>query len=159
MIRTGLGYDSHRFADGRPLVLGGVTIPHDRGLAGHSDADALCHAVTDAILGALVAGDIGQRFPDTDPSWTGADSTRFVAEAVRLAGEQGLAVTHCDATVLTEVPKMSPHVSAIRRRLAEILRCDPSAVSVKAKTNEGMGFVGRGEGLAVMAVVTLAPRG
>ena len=156
MFRVGMGYDSHRFAPGRPLVLGGVRLDHPQGLAGHSDADALLHAVTDAVLGALAAGDIGEHFPDTDPRHENADSAAFLQAACRLAAERGCRVVNCDATVLAEAPRLGPHKRAIRRRLAELLGVGEGDVSVKAKTNEGMGPVGRGEGIACMAVVLLA---
>lgn len=155
MVRIGMGYDCHRFAAGRALVLGGVRIEHEMGLVGHSDADAVLHAVTDAILGALAAGDIGERFPDTDPKWAGADSAVFVAEAVRLAAEQGCRVTNCDVTILAEAPKLGPHKRQMAERIAELLGVAPGAVGVKAKTSERMGFTGRGEGLAAFAVVLL----
>ena len=155
MARMGLGYDSHRFVAGRPLVLGGVRIEHEFGLAGHSDADAVLHAITDAILGALAAGDIGELFPDSDPRWKDADSGAFVAHARDLATRRGCRVVHCDVTVLTERPRLTRHKSAMRRRIAELLGVAMEAVSVKAKTNEGMGWVGRGEGLAALAAVTL----
>ena len=155
MQRIGFGYDSHRFAAGRALMLGGVEIPHDHGLDGHSDADAVLHAITDAILGALAAGDIGELFPDTDPQWKDADSSVFVKHAAAMAREQGLVVGNCDVTVLAERPKLSQHKLAMRRRIAELLGIEPEAVSVKAKTAEGMGQIGSGEGLAVMAVAML----
>jgi len=155
MQRVGFGYDSHRFAVGRALMLGGVEIPHDHGLDGHSDADAVLHAITDAILGALAAGDIGELFPDTDPQWKDADSSVFVKHAAAMAREQGLVVGNCDVTVLAERPKLSQHKLAMRRRIAELLGIEPEAVSVKAKTAEGMGQIGSGEGLAVMAVAML----
>jgi len=155
MQRIGFGYDSHRFAVGRALMLGGVEIPHDHGLDGHSDADAVLHAITDAILGALAAGDIGELFPDTDPQWKDADSSVFVKHAAAMAREQGLVVGNCDVTVLAERPKLSQHKLAMRRRIAELLGIEPEAVSVKAKTAEGMGQIGSGEGLAVMAVAML----
>jgi 2-C-methyl-D-erythritol 2,4-cyclodiphosphate synthase len=155
MQRIGLGYDSHKFAPGRPLVLGGVTIPHEQGLAGHSDADAVLHAITDAILGALAAGDIGECFPDTDPRWAGAASAVFITEALRLARGMGLRVGNCDVTILAEKPCMSPHKAAMVGQIAELLGVPIKRVSVKAKTNEQMGFVGRGEGIAALAVVLL----
>ena len=136
-------------------MLGGVAIPFDRGLAGHSDADAVLHAVTDAILGALAAGDIGELFPDSDARWKNADSAVFVRHAVALAREKGYAVANCDVTVLAEQPKLTPHKPAMRQRIAELLDVPVDAVAVKAKTNEQMGFVGRGEGLAAFAVVLL----
>jgi len=155
MHRIGLGYDSHRFADGRPLVLGGVVIDHPQGLAGHSDGDAILHAVTDAILGAIAGGDIGELFPDTDPAHSGADSAGFVAQALAMANDKGLKVANCDVTVIAESPKLTPHKAAIRTRIAELLEIPPDAVGVKAKSNEQMGFIGRGEGMAVMAAVLL----
>lgn len=156
MHRIGLGYDSHRFGPRRALVLGGVRIDHDRGLAGHSDADAVLHAITDAILGALAAGDIGEHFPDDDPRLRDADSSQFVAHAVKLAGETHLRVANCDVTILAEQPKLSAYKQQMRTRIAELLRVGTEDVSIKAKTNEGMGFVGRGEGIAAIASVMLA---
>lgn len=155
MIRVGIGYDSHRFAEGRPLVLGGCPIPAERGLAGHSDADALTHAVIDAVLGAAKAGNIGQLFPDTDPAYKDADSIVLLRAALARVRERGWDVAQIDATIVTEQPKLNPHVAAMERRLAAELGVDVDAVSVKAKTNEGLGWIGRGEGLAVMAVATL----
>ena len=152
-MRVGLGIDTHRFAEGRPLILGGVEIPHPRGLAGHSDADVLAHAITDAILGAAGLGDIGQHFPDTDPRFAGADSIALLREVVALVGEHGWAVEHVDATVMMERPKLAPHRDAIAARLREAIG---ASVSVKATTGEGMGFVGREEGVAALAVATLA---
>jgi len=159
MQRVGFGYDSHRFATGRPLVLGGVRIEHDRGLEGHSDADAALHAVTDAVLGALALGDIGSLFADTDPRWKGADSAIFVREAVRRAGEKGFTVANCDVTILAEAPRLAPHRDAMRRNIAAALGAPAGAVSVKAKSNEQMGFVGRGEGVAAVAVVMMETPG
>ena len=150
--RAGLGYDLHRLVDGRPLILGGVTIPFERGLAGHSDADAICHAVTDAILGAAGAGDIGRHFPDTDPRWKGASSLELLRRAVQIVGEMGLAVGNVDATVILERPKLAPYVDAMRERLAEVLGVPADRVSIKAKTNEGVGELGRGEAIAVHAI-------
>ncbi|HEV7365350.1 MAG TPA: 2-C-methyl-D-erythritol 2,4-cyclodiphosphate synthase [Gemmatimonadales bacterium] len=158
MIRVGIGYDSHRFVDGRPLVLGGVKIPHARGLAGHSDADAVAHALTDAILGAAAAGDIGQLFPDTDPRWKDANSMELLRTAHELVRGQGYALAQADLTIITEQPKLSSHLGAMAARLAEHLGARPGSVSLKAKTNEGMGFIGRGEGIAVIAVATLEAR-
>ena len=157
-MRVGIGYDSHRFVAGRPLILGGITVPHDRGLTGHSDADALVHAVTDAVLGAARAGNIGRLFPDTDPQWKDADSIRLLSAAVGRVRQMGFAVAQVDATVITEQPRLGPHLQAMEERLAGALEVAPTAVSVKAKTNEGMGFIGRGEGIAVMAVATLEAR-
>ena len=158
MIRVGIGYDSHRFEEGRPLVLGGIRIPHPRGLAGHSDADAVAHALIDAILGAAAAGDIGQHFPDTDPKWKGADSMALLRSAHQLVRERGYALAQADLTIITEQPQLSPHLAAMAAKLAERLGAPPGSVSVKAKTNEGMGFIGRGEGIAVIAVATLEAR-
>jgi 2-C-methyl-D-erythritol 2,4-cyclodiphosphate synthase len=153
MARTGIGIDSHAFAPGRRLVLGGVEIPHDRGLAGHSDADVLAHAVTDALLGAAGLGDIGGHFPDTDAAWKDADSMALLRRVVALAAERGWAVEHVDATVMMERPRLAPHREAIAASLAAAL--GGGSVNVKATTGEGMGFVGRGEGVAALAVATL----
>lgn len=155
MIRVGIGYDSHRFAAGRRLVLGGVVIPYTLGLHGHSDADAVGHAVIDAILGAAALGDIGRLFPDTDPQWKDADSMVLLAEAHRRVQAAGWTLNQADVTVIAQAPKLAPHVPAMQARLASVLGVGPEAISIKAKTNEGMGFLGRGEGIAVMAVATL----
>ncbi len=154
-VRLGVGYDSHRFAAGRPLRLGGVTIPHTHGLVGHSDGDAVLHAITDALLGAAALGDIGSRFPDTDPQWKGKDSATFVAGAVDALGRSGMAVHQVDVTVIAERPRLAPHVDAMRAATATALRVPVDRVSIKAKTNEGMGWVGRGEGIGVIAVATV----
>jgi 2-C-methyl-D-erythritol 2,4-cyclodiphosphate synthase len=151
-VRVGLGVDTHRFADGRPLLLGGVEIPFERGLAGHSDADVLAHAITDAILGAADLGDIGQHFPDTDPRYAGADSIALLRVVVALVREHGFTVEHVDATVMMERPKLAPYREAIVARLREAVG---ATVSVKATTGEGMGFVGREEGVAALAIATL----
>ncbi len=156
MYRTGFGYDSHRFAPDRKLILGGVEIPSALGLAGHSDADAVLHAITDAILGAIGQSDIGQHFPDTDPAWKNADSTLFLSKALQLASDKGFAIVNCDVTILAETPKLGTHKEAIKLRIADLLGKCSDDVAVKAKTNETMGFVGRGEGIAVMASVLLA---
>jgi len=158
VTRVGIGYDSHRFVDGRPLILGGVTIPHSRGLAGHSDADAVAHALTDAILGAAGAGNIGQLFPDTDPQWKDADSMELLRTAHELIRGRGLRLVQADLTVITELPKLQPHLAPMAASLAARLALPTGAINVKAKTNEGMGFIGRGEGLAVMAVALLEAR-
>jgi 2-C-methyl-D-erythritol 2,4-cyclodiphosphate synthase len=150
--RAGLGVDSHRFAAGRRLVLGGVEIPFERGLAGHSDADVLAHAVTDAVLGAAGLGDIGEHFPDTDPRWRGADSIALLREVVALVARDGWTVAHVDATVMLERPKLAPFRTEMAARLAA---ATGGTVSVKATTGEGMGFVGREEGVAALAVATL----
>ncbi len=152
-MRSGLGIDSHRFAEGRRLILGGVEIPHDRGLEGHSDADVLAHAVTDAILGAAALGDIGQHFPDTDSAFKDADSIALLREAVARVRAQGWRVEFVDATVMLERPKLAPHRSAIMAVLSDAVGAD---VHVKATTGERMGFVGREEGVAALAVATVA---
>jgi 2-C-methyl-D-erythritol 2,4-cyclodiphosphate synthase len=157
-VRVGIGYDSHRFTDARPLVLAGVPIPGERGLSGHSDADAVAHALTDAILGAAAAGNIGQLFPDTDPRWTDADSMELLRTAHELVRGRGHALVQADLTVITEAPRLSLHLPAMAASLAERLGVPAGAIGVKAKTNEGMGFIGRGEGLAVIAVALLEAR-
>lgn len=153
--RVGQGYDAHRLVPGRRLILGGVEVPFERGLLGHSDADVLAHAVTDAVLGAAALGDIGTHFPPSDSRWKDADSIALLRRAVALAGAAGWKVAAVDATVIAEAPKLAPHVAAMRERLASALDCPAGSVSVKAKTTEGMGFTGRGEGMAAMAVATL----
>ena len=155
MFRIGIGYDSHRLIDGRPLILGGEVVPHSAGLKGHSDGDALCHAIIDAILGAAALGDIGRHFPDTDPQYKGANSLGLLVRAVGIVHEAGYVVENVDAVVLAERPKLLPHVDRIRARLAIALGVEVGAVSVKGKTNEGMGEVGRAEGMAVHAVALL----
>jgi 2-C-methyl-D-erythritol 2,4-cyclodiphosphate synthase len=154
-MSTGLGYDCHRFVSGRPLVLGGVQVEHDRGLEGHSDADVLTHAIIDAMLGAGALGDIGQHFPDTDPRYACADSIKLLRATVSLLAGAGLAVSHVDATVVLERPKLAPMRDAMRARLAAALQLDLSHVSVKATRGEGMGFVGREEGIAALAIATV----
>ena len=151
MTRTGIGIDSHRFEPGRRLVLGGVEIPYDLGLAGHSDADVLAHAIADALLGAAGLGDIGQHFPDTEEAWRDADSMALLRDVVAQVQDAGFELEHVDATVMLERPKLAPHREAIRASLAAVL----GSVNVKATTGEGMGFVGRGEGAAALAVATL----
>jgi 2-C-methyl-D-erythritol 2,4-cyclodiphosphate synthase len=155
-VTTGIGWDSHRLIEGRRLVLGGVEIPFEKGLAGHSDADVLAHAIIDALLGAAALGDIGQHFPDTDERWRGADSMALLRGVVALLEERGLRVTHVDSTVVMERPKVGPHRDAIRAALADALGVTGDQVNVKASTGEGMGFVGRGEGVAALAVATLS---
>ena len=155
-MRIGIGYDVHPFREGRRLVLGGVAMDHDRGLDGHSDADALIHAVSDAILGALGEGDIGVHFPDSDPALEGLDSGRILGRAVELARERGYRVVNVDAVVKTEEPKIAPYREAMRANLAAILGVVAGSVSIKGKRGEGLGFVGRGEGIEVYAVALLA---
>ena len=154
-MRIGYGYDSHRFEDGRPLMLGGVHIPGSPGLKGHSDADVLIHAVIDALLGAAALGDIGSHFPDTDPQWKGADSAKLLAAVMREITAAGYAVGNIDATVICEKPKLRPHVDAIRERLAALLGITVGQVSVKGKTNEKMDDIGAGIGIEVHCVALL----
>ena len=154
-VRTGLGYDCHRFAEDRRLVLGGVVVPHERGLLGHSDADVLTHAIIDALLGAATLGDIGQHFPDTDERFRDADSLGLLRAAVSLLTERGFTIVNVDATVVIERPKLAPLREEIRARLAEALGVGVDGVSVKATRGEGMGFVGREEGAAALAVATI----
>jgi 2-C-methyl-D-erythritol 2,4-cyclodiphosphate synthase len=154
-MRTGIGIDSHRFASGRPLILGGVEIPHEHGLAGHSDADVLAHAVIDALLGAAGDGDIGEHFPDSDPRYAGADSLELLRTVVGRLAQRSMAIRHVDTTVVMERPKLGTHRAAIRSSLAAALGIAVTAVNVKATTAERMGFVGRGEGVAALAVATI----
>ena len=154
--RSGIGFDSHRLEAGRPLVLGGVTIEGaEQGLAGHSDADVLTHAIIDALLGAAGLGDIGQHFPDTDEQWKDADSMGLLSDVCTFLEDHGWTVRHVDSTLICEAPKMAPHRDDIRRSLARCIAIKPIDVNVKFTTNEGMGFVGRGEGMAAMAVATV----
>jgi 2-C-methyl-D-erythritol 2,4-cyclodiphosphate synthase len=157
-IRVGIGYDIHRLVKGRKLILGGVEIPFERGLMGHSDSDVLTHAVCDALLGAAALGDIGTHFPDTEPRWAGASSLDFLAHVVELLADRGYLVANVDATVMAERPKLKPHVTAIRERLASVLKVHLDQVSVKAKTGEGLESVGRGEAIAAQAVALLQAR-
>jgi len=153
--RVGFGYDSHTFGANRSLKLAGVEIPHTTGLKGHSDGDAVTHAVTDALLGAAALGDIGRLFPDSDPRWKDADSLQFLVDARDRVARAGFQIVNGDATVVTQHPRLAPHAPAMRERLAAVLEIPVGAVSIKAKTNEGMDAVGRGEGLQVFAVVAL----
>lgn len=154
-MRIGIGYDSHRFEEGRRLVLGGVVIPHPRGLAGHSDADAVAHAVTDALLGAAGMGDIGTHFPPDDEAWRDADSMELLERVVESLGARGFRPGNVDVSVVCEAPRIGPHAPAMRVRLARALGVDPARVSVKGKSNEGMGWIGRGEGVAAIAVASV----
>ena len=155
--RIGNGFDVHAFAAGRPLVIGGVAVPHDRGLEGHSDADVLLHAIADAMLGALALGDLGRHFPDTDPKWKGANSRRILREVATMMQTQQYVVANIDATILAQAPKLAPYVAAMRANVAADVGCDPAQVSVKATTTERLGFVGREEGIAALASVLLRP--
>lgn len=155
--RTGIGYDAHRFAEGRKLVLGGVTIPHERGLDGHSDADVLLHAIADAILGAAALGDIGQHFPPGDQQWKDADSRDLLRRSVNLLREAGWALVNLDASVIAEAPKIIPHSAGMRLEIREATGLPIDAIGIKATTNEGMGSIGRGEGIAAIAIATIVP--
>jgi 2-C-methyl-D-erythritol 2,4-cyclodiphosphate synthase len=155
-LRTGLGYDTHRLVRGRRLILGGVQIDHEVGLDGHSDADVLTHAIIDALLGAAALGDIGEHFPDTDERYRDADSIGLLRAAVQLLDERGLEIVNVDATVVIEAPKLAPHREAMRTSLADAMGLDVERVSVKATRGEGMGFVGRGEGAAALAIASVA---
>jgi 2-C-methyl-D-erythritol 2,4-cyclodiphosphate synthase len=156
-VRIGFGYDVHPLVADRPLVLGGVTIPHPKGLMGHSDADALCHALTDALLGALGLGDMGAHFPDTDPAYKGASSLDLLARAADMMRAGGYRVANADTLVIAEAPRLGPHAAAMRANLARALGCEAGRVNVKATTHEGLGALGRGEGIAAQAVCLLEP--
>jgi 2-C-methyl-D-erythritol 2,4-cyclodiphosphate synthase len=153
--RAGIGYDLHRLAPGRKLVLGGIEVPFDRGPVGHSDGDALSHAICDALLGAAELGDIGTHFPDNDPKWKDASSLKFLQHVRDLISERGLRIAHIDAIVITEKPKLGPHFPAMREALAGALGIEPQRINLKAKTNEGVDAVGRGEAIAAQAIATL----
>jgi len=155
MIRIGYGYDAHRLVEGRKLILGGVDIPHDKGLLGHSDADALIHAVIDAIIGALALGDIGKHFPDTDEKYKDADSMKLLEATYQMMMSHGYELGNMDTTIVVQKPKMAPFIDTMRENIARTLMCDVSKVNVKAKTTEKMGFEGRMEGISAHAVVLL----
>jgi 2-C-methyl-D-erythritol 2,4-cyclodiphosphate synthase len=155
MTRAGIGYDLHRLAEGRKLILGGIEVPFHKGPVGHSDGDALAHAICDALLGAAGLGDIGAHFPDTDPKWKDVSSLRFLERVRELLAGQRLRIAHMDAVVITENPKLGPHFPAMREALAKSLGISPSAINLKAKTNEGVDAIGRGEAIAAQAIVTL----
>jgi 2-C-methyl-D-erythritol 2,4-cyclodiphosphate synthase len=152
---VGVGFDAHPFAEGRPLKLGGVSLPHPRGLAGHSDGDALLHAIADALLGAAGQGTLGEHFPDGSDAWRGADSSVLLGRAAGLVGEAGFRVGNVDVVVIAEAPKIAPHAAAIRARVAQILGVAPGRVSVRGTSSNGLGFSGRGEGIAAIAVALL----
>ena len=154
-FRIGQGYDCHVLVEGRPLILGGVEIPHKKGLLGHSDADALLHAITDALFGAAALGDIGRHFPDTDPQFKGADSRALLREAARRLDAAGYAIGNVDATIIAQAPKMAPHIPAMVKNVADDLKISPQQVNIKAKTNEKLGYLGREEGIAAEAVVLI----
>ncbi len=155
MIHVGIGYDVHPLVAGRPLILGGVQIPHNKGLDGHSDADVLMHAICDAVLGAIGEGDIGQFFPNTDPRWRGAPSKIFLEEAARQVGFHQAKIVNIDASLIAEQPKLMPHAQAMKMNIAHALGINPARVGIKATTNEHLGFIGRGEGIAAMAVASV----
>lgn len=155
MIRIGQGFDVHAFAEGRPLILGGITIPYEKGLIGHSDADVLLHTITDAALGAIGRVDIGTHFPDTDAAFKDADSAVLLEEVWRFVEEEGYQLGNVDCTILAERPKMGPHIPKMRQRIAELLHAEESQVNIKASTTEKLGFVGREEGIAALAVILL----
>jgi 2-C-methyl-D-erythritol 2,4-cyclodiphosphate synthase len=158
MYRVGLGFDSHPFATGRPLKLGGIAVPYNRGLRGHSDGDALLHAIADAVLGAAGLGSLGQQFPDTDATWRGIESSVFVIRAREMAAERGFTVGNVDVVVITEAPKIAPIAPKIRARVAQLLAVAEDSVSIRGTSTNGLGFVGRAEGLAAMAVVLLVAK-
>lgn len=158
-FRIGLGYDVHPFEEGRELILGGVKIDSNKGLKGHSDADVLLHSITDALLGSLALGDIGTHFPDTDPAFKNADSSVLLRKCYELIQDRGYVLINTDVTVVAENPKLNPHILKIRKRVAEILRCSETQISIKATTSEKMGFVGREEGIAVHSVVLVEEKG
>jgi 2-C-methyl-D-erythritol 2,4-cyclodiphosphate synthase len=155
MIRTGIGYDVHQLVEGRELILGGVHIPHSHGLSGHSDADVLSHAIADALLGAIGAGDIGRHFPNTDESIRGISSIEILKRVAQMLAEKKARAVNVDASVIAEAPRLAPHTSAMRKKIAEALSISEESVSVKATTNEMLGAIGRGEGIAAMAVATV----
>lgn len=157
-MRTGIGYDIHALVERRPLILGGIDIPFDKGLKGHSDGDALLHAVADALLGATALGDIGRHFPDTDPNYKGADSALLLSRVVQLIRKRGYEPLNVDANIIAQQPKLAPHIEAMRERLAAILGLELERVSIKARTNEGVDAVGRGEAIATQAVVLVEIR-
>lgn len=155
MFRVGQGFDVHEFAENRPLILGGVTIPYEKGLIGHSDADVLLHTVTDAALGAIGEGDIGRHFPDTDPEFKDADSAKLLAYIWRIVEEKGYKLGNVDCTIIAQAPKMAPFIPQMRDQIAKLLNADPSQVNVKATTTEKLGFTGRGEGIAAQVTILL----
>jgi 2-C-methyl-D-erythritol 2,4-cyclodiphosphate synthase len=152
MIRCGIGYDAHRLADGRKLVLGGVEIPHERGLDGHSDADVISHAIADALLGSMGEGDIGRHFPNTEKAFQNISSLEILKHVRTLLAEKNARMINIDATLIAEAPKIQPHIDGMRRKIAAALACDVSSISIKATTNEGLGSIGRGEGMAAIAM-------
>ncbi|MEH7072339.1 2-C-methyl-D-erythritol 2,4-cyclodiphosphate synthase [Neobacillus drentensis] len=155
MFRIGQGFDVHQLTEGRPLIIGGINIPYDRGLLGHSDADVLLHTVSDACLGAIGEGDIGKHFPDTDPNFKDADSSKLMEHVWQLVKNKGYELVNADCTIIAQKPKMAPYIEQMRERIAELLEASPEQINVKATTTEKLGFTGRGEGIASQAVVLL----
>ncbi|NLP51154.1 2-C-methyl-D-erythritol 2,4-cyclodiphosphate synthase [Bacillus sp. RO1] len=158
MFRIGQGFDVHQFAEGRPLIIGGITIPYEKGLLGHSDADVLLHTISDACLGAIGEGDIGKHFPDTDPAFKNADSAVLMEQVWAIVKEKGYTLGNVDCTIIAQKPKMAPHIEPMRKRIAELLESDVEQVNVKATTTEKLGFTGREEGIAAQAAVLLIKR-
>ena len=156
-MRVGMGYDVHKLVEGRDLIIGGVKIPYEKGLLGHSDADVLLHAITDAILGAAALGDIGKHFPDSDPKYKGADSLKLLASAKELLDQENYYIENVDATIIAQRPKMAPHIPMMRENVARVLGIDISQVKIKATTEEGLGFTGKGEGISAQAVSLISP--
>jgi len=154
MIRTGIGFDSHRLTEGRRLILGGVEIPFEKGLLGHSDGDVLCHAIIDAIIGALGLGDIGRHFPDSDPQWKDASSIKMLAITVEMARQRGYEIAYIDSTIITDQPRLSPYINQMKEKISGA-GIPASLINIKAKSNEGMGFVGRGEGIIAQAICVI----
>lgn len=155
MFRIGQGFDVHQLTEGRPLIIGGIEIPYEKGLIGHSDADVLLHTITDACLGAIGEGDIGKHFPDTDPAFKDADSAKLLSYIWKMIQEKGYELVNADCTIIAERPKMAPYIEPMKKRIAELLECTPEQINVKATTTEKLGFTGRGEGIAAQAVVLL----
>lgn len=158
-MRIGHGYDVHKLVEGRKLIMGGVEIPWEKGLLGHSDADVLLHAIADAVLGAIAEGDIGKHFPDTDPAYKGADSLKLLEHVGNLAASRGYALGNLDATIIAQRPKMAPHISAMRENIARVLKASIDQINVKATTEEGLGFTGAGEGISAHAVALMVGKG
>ncbi|RFU68654.1 2-C-methyl-D-erythritol 2,4-cyclodiphosphate synthase [Peribacillus saganii] len=159
MFRIGQGFDVHQFAEGRPLIIGGITIPYEKGLLGHSDADVLLHTIADACLGAIGAGDIGKHFPDTDPEFKDADSAKLLEHVWKLVREQGYVLGNIDCTIIAQAPKMAPHIEKMKKRISGLLKASEGQINVKATTTEKLGFTGRGEGIAAQATVLLVKEG
>ncbi len=155
MFRVGIGFDAHRLVKGRPLIIGGVRIPYDLGLSGHSDADVLIHAIIDGILGALAMGDIGTHFPDDDPAYKDIDSAILLRRVMELVKKEGYRINNLDNTIVAEMPKLTPHIPGMKERLSSILEILPGQINIKASTTEGMGFCGRGEGISAISIVSI----